>query len=58
MAVPACPPLSPTGPASNLPLKVTEWDLRVLFARYGEIYSLRVLKFPNTGVCAGRLDIS
>eukprot|EP00667_Euglena_gracilis_P001574 EG_transcript_1574 len=38
---------------ANLPQKVTELDLRMLFSRYGEILSLRVLKYPNTGVSKG-----
>ena len=35
---------------ANLPQKVTELDLRMIFSRYGDIHSLRVLKYPNTGV--------
>lgn len=38
---------------ANLPQKVTELDLRVIFSRYGEIHSLRILKYPNTGVSKG-----
>eukprot|EP00668_Euglena_longa_P010277 GGOE01012459.1.p1 GENE.GGOE01012459.1~~GGOE01012459.1.p1 ORF type:complete len:487 (-),score=82.03 GGOE01012459.1:2823-4145(-) len=38
---------------ANLPQKVTELDLRILFSRYGDILSLRVLKYPNTGVSKG-----
>lgn len=38
---------------ANLPQKVTELDLRVLFSRYGDIHSLRILKYPNTGVSKG-----
>ena len=35
---------------ANLPQKVTELDLRIIFSRYGDIHSLRVLKYPNTGM--------
>uniref|UniRef100_A0A7S1HS41 RRM domain-containing protein n=1 Tax=Eutreptiella gymnastica TaxID=73025 RepID=A0A7S1HS41_9EUGL len=38
---------------ANLPQKVTELDLRIIFSRYGDIHSLRVLKYPNTGVSKG-----
>jgi RNA recognition motif-containing protein len=38
---------------ANLPQKVTELDLRMIFSRYGDIHSLRVLKYPNTGVSKG-----